>query len=298
MRTAFTTEDIEHINKKVNDGFAVRRAEKYQYQNILYTRKSGIDFAFTQKELLEYSKCSNDPIYFIETYCKLMEDDGFVNIKLMDFQKDIINKYNETKDLIFLSSHKVGISTIISLLFLHYLTFNINKNINILSNKSIVSSNLIKTFKMSYMGLPFFLQKGLTHLSQTAVEFENNCKLTSITANNISNINTCDILLIQEFSKINNIEILYSNILDLLNDDCRIIINSQPNGNNLFRELVYKSEVSDGDPDKNEFKTIRSYWWMVPGRDSKWKEDQIKIIGEESFMQNYDLKFITNRRYY
>ena len=46
-----------------------------------------------------------------------------------------------------------------------------------------------------------------------------------------------------------------------------------------------------GDPDKNLFNTMRIYWWQVLGRDENWKNEQIKIIGTDSFNQEYGLSF-------
>jgi hypothetical protein len=42
---------------------------------------------------------------------------------------------------------------------------------------------------------------------------------------------------------------------------------------------------------KNIYKTIKTYWWEVDGRDEEWKDNMIKTIGQESFNQEYDMKF-------
>lgn len=72
----------------------------------------------------------------------------------------------------------------------------------------------------------------------------------------------------------------------------KIIISSVPNGNNFFHKLVIDSERMDGDPLKNNFKTKRIYWWMVDGRDEKWKEIMIKYLGDKKlFDREFDLSF-------
>lgn len=73
----------------------------------------------------------------------------------------------------------------------------------------------------------------------------------------------------------------------------RITISSSPNGTNLFYDLYEKSQRKNGDPEKNIFKSISVYWWEIPGRDQRWKEEQIKMLGsKERFEQDYNNQFI------
>ena len=49
---------------------------------------------WTPKMVEEYVKCSKDPVYFIETYMKIINvDKGLINFKLYPYQKDIINSF-------------------------------------------------------------------------------------------------------------------------------------------------------------------------------------------------------------
>jgi len=55
----------------------------------------GVQVSLTQDELDEYIHCSQDPIYFIERYVKIVTiDRGFVSISLYDFQKKAITTFN------------------------------------------------------------------------------------------------------------------------------------------------------------------------------------------------------------
>ena len=50
-----------------------------------------IQIEFTKEQLEEYLRCSQDPVYFMENYMKIVTlDQGLVNIKLYDFQRDIV----------------------------------------------------------------------------------------------------------------------------------------------------------------------------------------------------------------
>lgn len=70
----------------------------------------------------------------------------------------------------------------------------------------------------------------------------------------------------------------------------RIFIQSAPNGINKFYELFTGAEQGT-----NSFIPTRVYCWQVPGRDEKWKENEIRMLGSlKLFMQEYELSFITS----
>ena len=51
-------------------------------------KRSNVAVQWDEQLVKEYLKCSKDPIYFIETYMKIINvDAGLVNFKLYDYQK-------------------------------------------------------------------------------------------------------------------------------------------------------------------------------------------------------------------
>jgi hypothetical protein len=72
-------------------------------------KKSGVTLNYNQQELEEYVKCSNDPIYFIENYVKVIHvDRGLVPFEMYDFQKEMIKAMHENSRTIILSSRQMG----------------------------------------------------------------------------------------------------------------------------------------------------------------------------------------------
>ena len=54
-------------------------------------KKSGVEVQWDTKTVEEYIKCSQDVIYFVETYMKIINiDRGLVSFKLYDYQKEMI----------------------------------------------------------------------------------------------------------------------------------------------------------------------------------------------------------------
>ena len=69
----------------------------------------------------------------------------------------------------------------------------------------------------------------------------------------------------------------------------KILIASTPNGvGNLFHRLV-----SDSQKGINDFKLEKVRWDELPGRDEKWKQQQIAELGSlDSFLQEYENHFL------
>jgi hypothetical protein len=296
----FTTKEVEKINRLNQLGLPIKRSQTLEYRRYGGTRKSGIGFLFTQEELLEYTKCATDIVYFIEKYCKTMTPDGMKTIKLYDFQKEVLKNYKDNRYNIFFTSRQVGLTSLMSLVFLHQMSFNIDHNITCMDIDKKYNETLIWKIKSSYRALPFFLKQGILTWSKKKLEFENGCSIriwTSVYKNIAIGYNP-DVLYMCNFSHMKHIDELYKNLIPVLTakSNFKLIIHSGQFGNNFFQKLITNSERPEGDPNKNSYKTQRIYWWQVPGRDEKWKLDVIKEIGEDAWNEEYDLTFTEKKK--
>ena len=94
-----------------------------------------------------------------------------------------------------------------------------------------------------------------------------------------------------------NVDVLQI-LVPCLTDDAKITICDYPNGFNNFYNIFIDVERKDGDPNKNIYNPIRLYWWEVPGRGEKWKQNIIEILGsEEEFNRCYDLCFKSTKKH-
>jgi len=289
----FTSEDISNIRKRYLAGQNISRSERLFFQTIDGTRKAGIKYLMSFEEMVEWSKCYNDIDYFINNYCKIRIEDGSIGkIQLRDYQKEILDLFKENKYSILFKSRQTGIGASLALSFLHHLLFNKNKKIVIISNKICTGNELIRKIKDAYKLLPFYLKQGLIKWNEREIIFENGSQIKSMARG--FEYEDEDIVYIDEFAFIPTkiLMPIFLSIFQNLKTDGKFIIGSGPNGFNLFYDLVEKSERPTGDPQKNIFKTKRVYWWQVPGRDQKWVNEQIKMIGgKKMFDRDYNLCF-------
>ena len=64
-------------------------------------KKANVQVDFTQEQVAEYIKCSQDPKYFIKNYMKIVHvDKGLIPFELWDFQEDMIDNFHENRFVI------------------------------------------------------------------------------------------------------------------------------------------------------------------------------------------------------
>jgi hypothetical protein len=82
---------------------------KESYRDNILLKKVGVKVSYTQEELEEFIKCSQDQIYFIKNYIKIVNvDQGLVKFDMWDFQEDMVNTFHENRFSITKCPRQVG----------------------------------------------------------------------------------------------------------------------------------------------------------------------------------------------
>lgn len=246
---------------------------------------------YTQEQIAEYIKCSQDPIYFIENYVEINSlDRGFVKFQTRGYQKDLILSYHNNSKNIVLSSRQSGKSITTAAFILWYVFFNADKNVAILANKAATAREILARIVAAYERVPFFLQPGAKTLNKGSVELGNSSKIIA-SATSASAIRgfSCNLLYLDEFGFVDNAEEFFKSTFPTISsgESTKIIISSTPNGLNLFYKLW-----KDAKEKRNNFTPVEITWNQVPGRDEDWKRTQMEILGEHGFRQEYGNEFL------
>lgn len=272
------SEYIDKIENKYNSGEVISRRKSIYYKGIPNTLSSKVYYILSENDKIEWSKCYNDPIYFIENY---------LCVKLRKYQLEWIELYKNNKQIIYNISRQTGMNTILSALNLHTLIFE-QKDILVFSVKLDVGKEYIDLIKRYYIKLPYFLKPNILNWNNNGIKFKNSKVVIYKSNVDISEFNIYQYL---DFA-FNKQNILKNHISEIVSKiDYKIILSSTPNGRNYYYEIYKNSILPDGHPDKNNFVSIKTYWYEVEGRDDIWKEDMIKMIGLESFNKEYNLEF-------
>ena len=274
----FNTKIIDFILNDLNgDALCFRETPFHDMDTNL--RKANLTYEYTQKEIENIVDVESDIIKFSK-YC-------LKNVILRDYQKMYMQELYNNNKIICLQARQVG-STLSSSIFLLKLLME-GKKILIISSRRDSSMELISKIKTLYINLPFYMKPGIESLNQSSIRFDNGGTIRH-SSNVIPIAHTFDCIFINGAAHIPQNTL--SNIINscvLINT--KFILESSPNGNNYFYDIWTNANLEVGDLNKNPFKPIRLDYWLVPGRDEKWKQQTIKEIGSTAFEQEYELKF-------
>ena len=200
---------------------------------------------------------------------------------------------------------------------LHFITFNVDKNIMIVANKRETTTEIVDKIKSIYVNLPFFLKIGVKNWNVKTIVFENGCKIKTAARSKEPAIGfTLDFLYLDEFAHIpsNIIGAYYKAALPTLAsiENSRMIITSTPNGMNLFYDLLNKAQKPANDDDNNGFAHLMVYWHQVPGRHVTFfrlypdklmeyeitKEELLELVQLEFPLTKVDMNYDNNKEKY
>jgi hypothetical protein len=267
--------------------------DKQAYHGNRHLKKSDVDIQYTAEELKEFVKCSRDPIYFIETYVKIVNvDNGLVLFKPYEYQKKIITTSVTDRFVICKMPRQCGKTTAIVGLMLWYILFNEEYSIAILAHKLTQAQEIMSRIQLAYENLPKWLQQGVIEWNKRNIELENGSKIiASSTTSSGARGGSYNCVYLDEFAFVpNNIqEKFFSSTYPVISSGktTKVLITSTPNGLNLFYKLWRDSELK-----RNEYERISIHWSDTPGRDEKWKEETIRNTSAEQFRVEFETEFV------
>ena len=113
-------------------------------------KRADVQQNWTKQNVEEYTKCMEDPTYFIQNYVKIVSiDECLVSFNLWDFQKKIIDTFHNNRFTICKLPRQSGKSTTIIAYLLHYVLFNPTVNIAILANKAATARDLLGRLQLA-----------------------------------------------------------------------------------------------------------------------------------------------------
>lgn len=72
-------------------------------------KSAGVSIEYTKEQIEERIKCARDPIYFCENYVKVVNvDRGLIPFKMYDFQKSMVNLFNNNRFVLGMMSRQCG----------------------------------------------------------------------------------------------------------------------------------------------------------------------------------------------
>ena len=254
-------------------------------------RGADVEHAWTKDELVEYSKCLNDPVYFAKEHCRIIHlDHGLVDFDLYPYQETMFDNFEDNRFNIVLACRQSGKSIAVVAYLLWYAIFKGEQVIGILANKETIAREMLGRITLMLENLPFFLQPGCTVLNKKSISFSNNSRLiASATSSSSIRGMSLNLVYLDEFAFVDNATEFYTSTYPVISGGktSKVIITSTANGiGNMFHKL-YEGAIQN----TNEFVPYRVDWWDVPGRDEAWKQTTIDNTSPLQFDQEFGNSF-------
>ncbi len=256
-------------------------------------KPAGATTEWTEDTISEYVKCSQDPLYFVKTYVKIVHvDHGLVSFDLYPFQEKMIDSFHDNRFSIAKLPRQSGKTTTVCAYFLWYILFNEDVNIAILANKGSLARDILGRLQLAYENLPKWLQQGIKVWNRGDIHLENGSKVVAAsTSSSAVRGGTYNMILLDEFAFVpmNIADEFFSSVYPTISsgETTKVIIVSTPYGMNHFYKLWM--DAVDGNSNYNP---IEVQWNEVPGRDEEWKKMTIRNTSEDQFRQEFECEFV------
>lgn len=241
----------------------------------------------------ELLRCKNDPVYFAETYFKIVHvDHGLIPFTLYDYQKKAIRIMNDHRHMLMCASRQCGKTSVATVIVLHAALFNEQKKIGLLANKAPTAREILKRIQRAYEHLPDWLKGGVKEWNKSSVEFENgSIIIADATEGDSIRGHSLFMLYIDEMAFVENWDDFAQSVLPTLSSgmNTKIVLTSTPKGLNHFHDY-YRGAKEE----TNGYQLVEVPWHEVPGRDEAWR---VRALGElnndeQKFNQEYNLEFM------
>lgn len=256
-------------------------------------KRVGVELEYTEEQVAEIIKCSQDPVYFIKNYVKIVNvDHGLVPFEMWPFQEEMVHTFHKNRFSIAKMPRQVGKTTTTAGYMLWCVLFQENFSIAILANKGSLARDILGRIQYSYEYLPLWLQQGIKIWNKGNIELENGSKIGAF-ATSAAGVRggSYNLIFLDEFAFVpkNMADEFFTSTYPVISSGktTKVIIVSTPYGLNHF----YKMWV-DATEGRSTYKPVEVHWSMVPGRDDAWKEETIRNTSEEQFRQEFETEFI------
>jgi hypothetical protein len=263
------------------------------YKGNANLKRSNQAIEWTPDLVQEYVRCSQDVVYFTETYMKIINvDKGLVNFKLYPYQKEMLYNFSNNRFNIVTTARQAGKSTTTCAFVLWYIIFHADKTVALLANKGDTAREILGRVQLAYQHLPRWLQQGVVEWNKGSFVLENQSRvIAAATSSDAIRGYSINLLFIDEAAFIDNWDDFFTSVYPTISSgqESKIILVSTPNGLNHFYSIWVNAREN-----RNGYQHMFVRWESVPGRDENWRQSTLASMNFnlEKFDQEYNCEFL------
>ncbi len=256
-------------------------------------KRAGVQISWTKARIIEFQRCMEDPIYFIETYMKIINvDHGLIPFIMYDYQKEMVIAMKENRRCAFCLARQSGKSITTCAFLLWYILFNSNKTVALLANKLETAREILGRVQLAYQNLPFWLQSGVIEFNKGSFALENGSEIiASATSSDNIRGRSCNIVYIDEAAFVEHWDEFFASVYPTISSGktTQVFMTSTPNGLNHFHDII-----DNGKKKVNGYYVIEVAWDQVPGRDKEWYDETMGALNydQEKFDAEFNIQFL------
>jgi len=272
----------------VSDETEIPEEWQYKLQPSVLSATGSKKRQLSTLEMLEWIKCSIDPIYYCKKYITItLADGGLSKFKLFKYQEEMIELFEHNRFTVACLGRQLGKTTAVAAYMLWVAHFHETKQCAILANKADQAQEIMERVQQSYELLPVFIKPAVRVYNKRSVTFWNKAKVFSGSSSKSSvRGRSISILYWDEAGFTPNDWEFYESIYPTISSgkETKLILTSTPNGK---RGVFYKlwSDPNSG------FAKIKAIWSDNPTRDEQWKQETIAATSLEQFAQEFCCEF-------
>lgn len=249
---------------------------------------------YTGQQVIELRKCTVDPVYFMQTYIRVVDPKrGVVPFTLFDYQVKMVRTIHENTDSCILASRQLGKTTVVAMYLLWFAMFNQDKLCIIASKAMNHAVEIMSRIKYAYEELPSWLKAGCKFYNRTSIEFDNGSKIKSeATSEKTGRGSSPSILFIDEIAFISKRiqDELWASLAPALSTGGKFILTSTPNGDSDLFAQIWRGANSG----QNSFVPIQAMWHEHPDRGEQYYNEMLGKLGELKCRQELGCEFLSS----
>lgn len=215
---------------------------------------------------------------------------GKILFKLFDFQKKLLDKFQDKNHLVLLKSRQLGITELASSYALYIALTKPGSIIWYFSRNQNSDSSFIKRIKYSFDHIEN-CQIKLKKQTKYTLQFDNGSSIDARNSSDIIHRTTADLVIIDEAAWINNFDTIIVSVIPCVPTGKIIIVTTPSYFDTPFYNF-WHSITPTLSYDDIMFKQLRVTWDSHPERDREWYNRCKKEMSSEFFAMEYECKFI------
>lgn len=216
------------------------------------------------------------------------------NIEAIGEEESSCITIDHPDSLYITDNYSVTHNTTVAMAFLlWYAIFVPNKTILIAANRNKNAMEIIDKIQYCYEYLPMWMKPGVEDdgWNKHECKFDNKSRIISdATSGSTGRGFSISLLYLDEFAFVapNVQEEFWTSILPTLSTGGAAIITSTPNGAVDKFATIWRSAIHNSNTNGVQFVPMQVHWDEPPGRNEKFKQDHIAMLGELKWKQEYE----------